>query len=165
MQNKVVNTSNQNKENIAKRQLELKRKETRVPISSWFKSCIWLVEKVAWVSGQITRWSKAKLILFQFTSGIKLKICHYLVEMSSVRKLILANTHHLLETSDPNELQAHEQKLLCLWCLTSPKSFLRGFQIRLYSGRLFSNLSLSNSRWRSFLSCKSCLSRFKSVVT
>lgn len=49
--------------------------------------------------------------------------------------------------------------------LSRSESLWGGSRILLNPGRLFSNLSLSNSRFSSFLSCKSCLSRLRSVVT
>jgi len=49
--------------------------------------------------------------------------------------------------------------------LSRSESLWGGSRILLDPGRLFSNLSLSNSRFSSFLSCKSCLSRLRSVVT
>lgn len=49
--------------------------------------------------------------------------------------------------------------------LSRSESLWGGSRILFDPGRLFSNLSLSNSRFSSFLSCKSCLSRFRSVVT
>ena len=111
---KVINASNQNKGNIAKGQLELKRGKTWVPISNLFKSCIWLVEKVAWVSGQTTRRSKAKpigpnlLLALNWKSVIAWSKCYQFANSSTA---IAMDVLHITSFLDGDQILRKELKV------------------------------------------------------